>query len=195
MSEQELVAQLRYGDEEAFKKLVTLFQQKVFNTALNFLQNQHDAEDIAQEVFIQVYHSIRQFKENASLSTWIYRITISKCLDHVRNKKRKKRFAFISGLFSEKNSLLHDAPDFEHPGVQLDRKEDAAILFKLVDTLPESQKTAFLLNKIEALSYNEIAAIMNISESAVDSLLQRAKQNLRKKINSTNGKVLSKNNV
>jgi RNA polymerase sigma factor (sigma-70 family) len=183
LSEQELVAQLRHGDEEAFKKLVTLFQQKVFNTALNFLQNQHDAEDTAQEVFIQVYHSIRQFKENASLSTWIYRITISKCLDHTRNKKRKKRFAFMSGLFSEKNSLLHDAPDFEHPGVQLDRKEAAAILFKLVDTLPGSQKTAFLLNKIEALSYNEIATIMNISESAVDSLLQRAKQNLRKKIN------------
>ncbi len=195
MSEQEIVAQLRHGDEEAFKKLVTLFQQKVFNTALNFLQNQHDAEDIAQEVFIQVYHSIRQFKENASLSTWIYRITISKCLDHLRNKKRKKRFAFISSLFSESNSLLHDAPDFEHPGVQLDRKEEAALLFRLIDTLPGSQKTALLLNKIEALSYNEIAAIMNISESAVDSLLQRAKQNLRKKINSPNGKVLSKNNV
>ena len=195
MSEQELVAQLRHGDEEAFKKLVTLFQQKVFNTALNFLQNQHDAEDTAQEVFIQVYHSIQQFKENASLSTWIYRITISKCLDHTRNKKRKKRFAFISNLFSEKNFLLHDVPDFEHPGVQLDRKEDAVLLFKLIDTLPGAQKTAFLLNKIEALSYNEIAVIMNISESAVDSLLQRARQNLRKKINSPDGKVLSKSSV
>ena len=182
MSEQELVEQLRHGDEEAFKKLVTLFQKKVFNTALNFLQNQHDAEDIAQEVFIQVYHSIQQFKENSKLSTWIYRITISKCLDHARSKKRKKRFAFISNLFSDTNDLLHEAPDFEHPGVQLDRKEDAAILFRLVNTLPESQKTAFLLNKIDALSYGEIAAIMKISESAVDSLLQRAKQNLRKKI-------------
>jgi RNA polymerase sigma-70 factor (ECF subfamily) len=183
LSEQEIVEQLRHGDEEAFKKLVTHFQQKVFNTALNFLQNQHDAEDIAQEVFIQVYHSIRQFKENASLSTWIYRITITKCLDHLRNKKRKKRFAFISSLFSEKNVLLYDAPDFNHPGVQLDRKEDASMLFKLVNTLPASQKTAFLLNKIDALSYNEIAAILKISESAVDSLLQRAKQNLRKKLN------------
>ena len=183
MSEKEIVEQLRQGDEEAFKKLVTLFQQKVFNTALNFLQNQHDAEDTAQEVFIQVYHSIHQFKENAKLSTWIYRITISKCLDHIRSKKRKKRFAFISSLFSEKNELLHDAPEFNHPGVQLDRKEDAAILFKLVDSLPGSQKTAFLLNKIEALSYGEIAVIMKISESAVDSLLQRARQNLKKKIN------------
>ncbi len=186
MVEQEIIEQLRNGDETAFKELVNLYQQKVFNTALNFLQNQHDAEDIAQEVFIQVCHSIKQFKGNARLSTWLYRITITKCLDHLRSKKRKKRFAFISSLFSEKNELLYEAPDFEHPGVQLDRKEDAAILFKLINTLPESQKTAFLLNKIDALSYGEIALIMKISESAVDSLLQRARQNLRKKIKEKN---------
>ena len=183
MSEKEIVEQLRQGNEEAFKKLVSLFQEKVFNTAVNFLQNQQDAEDAAQEVFIQVYNSIGQFKENSTLSTWIYRITITKCLDHTRSKKRKKRFAFISSLFSEKNDLLHDSPDFNHPGVQLDRKEDAAILFKMVNSLPENQKTAFLLNKIEGMSYIEIADVMKLSESAVDSLLQRAKQNLRKKIN------------
>ena len=183
MSEKEIIEQLRQGNEEAFKKLVSLFQEKVFNTAVNFLQNQQDAEDAAQEVFIQVYNSIGQFKENSTLSTWIYRITITKCLDHTRSKKRKKRFAFISSLFSEKNDLLHESPDFNHPGVQLDRKEDAAILFKMVNSLPENQKTAFLLNKIEGMSYIEIADVMKLSESAVDSLLQRAKQNLRKKIN------------
>jgi RNA polymerase sigma-70 factor (ECF subfamily) len=183
LSEKEIVSQLKQGNEEAFKKLVTLFQQQVYNTALNFLQNQHDAEDIAQEVFIQVYHSILQFKENAKLSTWIYRITITKCLDHSRSKKRKKRFAFINRLFSDKNDLLHDLPEFDHPGVQLDRKENAAMLYKMLETLPESQKMAFLLNKMDGLSYGEIGVIMKISESAVDSLLQRAKQNLRKKIN------------
>ena len=183
MSEKEIIEQLRQGNEEAFKKLVSLFQEKVFNTAVNFLQNQQDAEDAAQEVFIQVYNSIGQFKENSTLSTWIYRITITKCLDHTRSKKRQKRFAFISSLFSEKNDLLHESPDFNHPGVQLDRKEDAAILFKMVNSLPENQKTAFLLNKIEGMSYIEIADVMKLSESAVDSLLQRAKQNLRKKIN------------
>lgn len=183
MSEQEIVQQLRNGEEHAFKKLVTLFQDKVFNTTLSFLQNNQDAEDVSQEVFIQVYHSIKDFKENSTLSTWIYRITISKCLDHTRKKKTKKRFAFISNLFSENNTILHETPDFNHPGVQLDRKEEASILFKLVNTLPENQKTAFLLNKIDDLSYAEIAGIMELSPSAVDSLLQRAKQNLRKKIN------------
>ena len=73
--------------------------------------------------------------------------------------------------------------DFNHPGVQLDKKEDAIILFRLITELPETQQAAFILNKVEDLSYREIAAILNTTEPAVDALLQRAKQNLRKKIN------------
>ena len=183
MTEQELVYGLRNGDEFAFKELVLLFQDRVFNTSLGLLQHSVDAEDIAQEVFIQVYRSIHQFKEEAKLSTWIYKITVTKCLDHLRSKKRKKRFGFVSSLFGPDNKPVYEPEAFDHPGVQLDRKEDAALLFKLVDQLPENQRTAFILNKVEELSYKQIADILNTSEPAVDSLLQRAKQNLRKKIN------------
>lgn len=183
MTEQELVYGLRNGDEIAFKELVLRFQDRVFNTALGLLQHSSDAEDIAQEVFIQVYRSIHQFKEESLLSTWIYRITTTKCLDFLRSKKRKKRFGFISSLFGAGNTPLHEPEEFDHPGVQLDKKEDAALLFKLIDQLPENQRTAFILNKVEELTYREIAAILNTSEPAVDALLQRAKQNLRKKIN------------
>ena len=183
MTEQELIYGLRNGEEFAFRELVSLFQNRVFNTALGLLQHTTDAEDIAQEVFIQVYRSINTFKEEASLATWVYRITVTKSLDHLRSKKRKKRFAFVSNLFGSDNTPIHEPQEFNHPGVQLDRKEDAAMLFKLIDALPENQRTAFILNKVEELSYREIAAILNSSESAVDSLLQRAKQNLRKKIN------------
>jgi len=183
LTEQELVYGLRNGDEFAFKELVILFQDRVFNTSLGLLQHSMDAEDIAQEVFIQVYRSIHQFKGEAKLSTWIYKITTTKCLDHLRSKKRKKRFGFVSSLFGDDNKPVYEPEVFDHPGVQLDRKEDAAILLKLVDQLPENQRTAFILNKVEELSYREIADILNTSEPAVDSLLQRAKQNLRKKIN------------
>ena len=183
MTEQELIDGLRNTEELAFKELVTQFQHKVFNTALGLLQHAADAEDIAQEVFIQVYRSIHQFKGDSLLSTWIYRITVTKSLDHLRSKKRKKRFGFVSGLFGDDNKPVYEVGDFNHPGVQHERKEDAALLFKLVDELPENQRTAFLLNKVEELSYREIAAILNSTEPAVDSLLQRAKQNLRKKLN------------
>ncbi len=183
MTEQELIYGLRNGEELAFKELVNRFQHKVFNTSLGLLQHHTDAEDIAQEVFIQVYRSINNFKEEASLATWIYRITVTKCFDNLRSKKRKKRFGFISSLFGEDNTPVVDTADFNHPGVQLDKKEDAKILFKLIAELPEMQQTAFILNKVEELSYREIAVILNTTEPAVDSLLQRAKQNLRKKIN------------
>jgi len=183
LTEQELLLGLRNGEEPAFKELVILFQDKVFNTALGLLQHHTEAEDIAQEVFIQVYRSINQFKGDSLLSTWIYRITVTKSLDHLRSRKRKKRFGFLTNLFGDDNKPVYDPADIEHPGVQQERKEDAALLFKMIDLLPENQRTAFILNKLEELSYREIADILKTSESAVDSLLQRAKQNLRKKLN------------
>jgi RNA polymerase sigma factor (sigma-70 family) len=182
LTEQELLSGLRNGEEPAFKELVMLFQDKVFNTALGLLHHHTEAEDLAQEVFIQVYHSIHKFKGDSLLSTWIYRITVTKSLEHLRSKKRKKRFGFLSSLLGEDNKPLHEPEDLNHPGVLHDRKEDAAILFKMIDQLPENQRIAFILNKVEDLSYREIADILKTSESAVDSLLQRAKQNLRKKI-------------
>jgi RNA polymerase sigma-70 factor (ECF subfamily) len=152
----------------------------VYNTALGIVQNSEDAEDVTQEVFIQVYRSIDQFKGDARLSTWIYRITTTKALDHIRSRRRKKRFAFITSLFGPNDELVHDPVDFQHPGVALDRKEQAALLFRMIEQLPENQKVAFTLHKTEDLSYQEIAEVMKLSVSAVESLLFRARQNLRK---------------
>jgi len=180
LNELELIQQLRAGDELAFKTLVDTYQDMVFNTALGIVQNSEDAEDVAQEVFIQVYRSIDQFKGDAKLSTWMYRITTTKALDHIRSRKRKKRFAFITSLFGNNDELLHEPVDFQHPGVSLDRKEQATLLFKMIDQLPENQKIAFNLHKTEELSYQEIADVMQVSVSAVESLLFRARQNLRK---------------
>ena len=182
MTESELIDLLKKKDREGFKEMVETWQDMVFNTAIGFLQNAEDAEDTAQEVFIQVYESVEKFKEESKLSTWIYRITVTKCLDHLRKKKRKKRFAFIQSLYGKNEALVVDPPDFFHPGVKTENKENAAALFKAITKLPENQKTAFMLNKIENLSYREIAEIMNSSESAIDSLLQRAKKNLRNEL-------------
>jgi len=176
-----MIGLLREGNEAAFRELVTRFQDRVYNTALGLLQHPADAEDIAQEVFIQVFRSIGTFKGDALLSTWIYRITVTKALDLLRSRKRKKRFGILSPLFGEDNRPIHEPVEHFHPGIRQEMKEEAGQLMKLVNELPENQRTAFLLNKIEELSYREIAAILNTTESAVDSLLSRAKQNLRKK--------------
>lgn len=152
----------------------------VYNTAMGILQSAEDAEDVSQEVFVQVYESIHTFKGESKFSTWLYRITTSKALDHIRRKKRKKRFAFVQQLFGENNEIMVQPPDFNHPGVVLDNKENAAVLFKAIEKLPDNQKIAFVLNKVEGLNYQEISEIMKTTVSSVESLLHRAKTNLRK---------------
>jgi len=180
LNEVELIQGLRNGEEVAFKFLVNNYQDRVFNTAIGIVQNAEDAEDVAQEVFIQVFRSVQSFKAESKLSTWIYRITTTRALDHLRSRKSKKRFGFLQRLFGEGNEPIYELPDFHHPGVTLDRKENAALLFKAIDKLPEKQKIAFTLNKLEDLSYLEVSDVMQVSVPAVESLMHRAKQNLRK---------------
>ena len=184
MNEWELIERLKQGDEAAFKQIVESSQGLVYNTALGIVQNPEDAEDVAQEVFVQMYESIKGFKGESRLSTWLYRITVSKAMDHLRKKKRKKRFAFVQSLFGMNDELVHDPPDFVHPGVSLDNKEKAKELFKAIEKLPEKQKIAFTLNRIEGLSYQEISEIMNLTVASVESLLHRARKNLRKTLES-----------
>lgn len=156
----------------------------VYNLILSFLQNTEDAEDVTQEVFIEVFRSLNKFKGNSTISTWIYRISVNKSLDFLRKKNRKKRFAFINSLFTneDKNQEIIQVANFEHPGVLLEQKENAIILFKLIDELKENQKTAFILFHIEELSQKEIAEIMGISSKAVELLIRRAKLKLKEKI-------------
>jgi RNA polymerase sigma-70 factor (ECF subfamily) len=180
LSETEFIQALKEGRQEAFSRLVSELGDRVFNTALGMLQHTEDAEDITQEVFTEVFHSIRHFKGESKLSTWIYRITVTKALDFQRKKNRKKRAGILQRIFGNgENEPVLDIPHFYHPGVQLENKERAAILFMAIDKLPERQRTAFLLNKTEELSYAEIGEVMQVSVSSVESLLVRAKQNLQ----------------
>ena len=182
MDERILVEQLKQGNESAFKNIVETWQNMVYNTALGIVQNAEDAEDIAQETFVQVYQSIGSFKGESKFSTWLYRITIAKALDHERRKKRKKRFAFVKSLFGEESQVVVHPPDFHHPGVVMDKKEDAAVLFNAIAQLPENQKVAFTLHKVDGLSYQEVGEVMKTSVSSVESLMHRAKTNLKKKL-------------
>lgn len=172
---------MRKGDEGAFRELVETYQQKVLNTAVGMVQDMATAEDITQEVFVTVYKTLLSFKEQSSISTWIYRITVNKCLDHLRAQSRQKRGGLLSKLFSIEGNAM-ETPDFVHPGILAENREKAAYLFKAINTLPDNQKTAFVLVHIEDLPQKEVADIMNLSVKAVESLLQRAKGNLRKQL-------------
>jgi|688.fasta_scaffold439093_2 RNA polymerase sigma-70 factor (ECF subfamily) len=193
LDERLLIERLRRGEEAAFREIVETRQGMVYNTVLGLLQNPEDAEDVTQEVFIKVFESVSEFKGESAFSTWLYRIAVTSALEFLRRKKRKKRFAFLTNLFGEDGEPLHDPPDFIHPGVALDRRENAKALFKAVRELPENQKTAFVLHKMEGLSYQDVAQVMDTSVSAVESLLHRAKLNLRKTLENSLGERNDRN--
>jgi RNA polymerase sigma factor (sigma-70 family) len=167
---------------DEFRRVFQLYKNRVFNTALGLVQNRHDAEDVTQEVFVSLYQNLTTFRGDAQLLTWIYRITVNKSLDFLKAKQAKKRSGFIISLFGSKTEPEKpiEIPDFVHPGVLLEKQEAAKTLFKAIQQLPEQQKVAFTLAKVEGLSYQEISKILQVSLSSVESLLFRAKQNLQK---------------
>jgi RNA polymerase sigma factor (sigma-70 family) len=178
LEEKELIEKVIENDGEAFRELYEIFSSRVYNTILGILQNIEDAEDVTQEVFMQIHKSIKNFKRDSALTTWIYRITVNKAYEFVRSKKRKKRFAVVKSIFAKEE--VEEPVDFLHPGIITDNKERGKILFKAIGRLSDKQKTAFVLNKVENLSYKEISEIMELSLSSVESLIFRARDNLKK---------------
>jgi RNA polymerase sigma factor (sigma-70 family) len=181
LNDREFITSLQNGDQHAFKLLVETWQHMVYNTVLSIVQDVQEAEDVAQEVFIQVYQSVKSFRGDAKLSTWIYRVAVTKALDAERKKKSKKRVANLR-MWIGLGQREEEPAQFHHPGVALDNKERAAVLFKAMQKLPENQRIAFTLIKSEGLSYEETADIMNISIKAVEALMHRAKENLKKSL-------------
>lgn len=177
-NEKDIIERLQKGDEGVFKQVFDAYKDRIFNTILYMIQSNEEAEDLAQEVFVEVFLSIENFNVQSKLYTWIYRIAINKALNHLRFKKAKKRFGTLLSVFNL--SPANDIPDFVHPGILLENKELSESLYKAINQLPEKQKTAFVLRQLEDLSYAEIAEIMQTTIPSVESLLFRAKQNLQK---------------
>jgi RNA polymerase sigma-70 factor (ECF subfamily) len=182
LTESEFITGLRNHSTNAYGKLLDDFQQKVFATCMSFVPNREDAEDIAQEVFVEVFNSIGKFKGNSKLSTWIYRITTNKCLEFIRKRNTKKRFGFMQSIFG--NAIPMDKTyyftEMNHPGIILENKERSETLFCAINALPEAQKVVFTLHKVDGKSYREISDIIGKSVSSVESLMFRAKKNLQK---------------
>ena len=180
---EDLAQKIAQGDQSAFAALYERYKNKVYNTVLSYLQNRNEAEEIAQDVFVEIHHSIHKFRGESSLNTWIYRIAVTKSLDFIKYKNRKKRFAFLTSIFEkDSTSLVVNPPEFVHPGVLLENQEKSAILFKAIHSLPDNQKTAFILARVEGLSHKEISEIMQVSVGSVESLLHRSRENLKKQL-------------
>lgn len=172
--EQELIQAIIDGDKHAFAALYKAYSDKVYNIAISYTKNAESAQDITQDVFVKIYKYAAKFKWNSALNTWIYRIVVNACLNYI--KKQNKL------LIVDNSPFENQVVDFNHPGVLLENKENATALYQVLGNLPTSQKTAFILSYIEELPRQEVADIMETSLKAVESLLQRAKSNMRKEL-------------
>ncbi len=184
MNDQELVDGLKSNSQAAFRELVEKYQQQVVSTCYYFLHDQDDAQDIGQEVFIEVFQSIHKFRQESSLSTWLYRIATNKSLNLIRKNKYKKLIINVENLFRAEpataqlqNEDFTQSPEREH---EFDERTQR--LHSAIQQLPSNQKTAFTLNKYNSMSYKEIAEVMEISLSSVESLIHRAKINLQNRL-------------
>lgn len=184
MEDSEAIKLIKQGEREQFKVLVERYQTMVFRTCMGFLHNQHDAEDLTQEVFIKAYQSIDSFKGDSAFSTWIYRIAVNASLNKVRANSKNFLFQRLDNLLGsgknhEPSVVFHES---ENPEDILVKDEHRQWVQKALDSLPGNQRTAIVLSKYDELSQKDIAEIMNTTEGAVESLIQRAKTNLREKL-------------
>lgn len=185
MEDFELINKFKNGDNESFRIIVDKYQKYVLNICFKFTRNKETTEDLAQEVFIEVYRSINNFRGDSKLSTWIYRIAVTKSLDYLKSQKREKRFAVIKSLFVE-NDIEKETgslSDLEsNPQMKIEEEDRIKILSIALESLPPKQRVAIMLSKYDELSYQEIADILGTTISSVESLIHRAKVNLRKKL-------------
>lgn len=177
MESLQLLHNIISGDKKAEKQLVDEYQVKVYNICYGLVHNSYDAEDLTQEVFIEVILNAEKFRGDSKLGTWIYRIAVNRSLNFIRDNKKRKWWKQIDDLLSfneeSKNypivteNTMHDS-------------EEKKVLQIAISKLPINQRVAFTLNKIDELSYKEVAEVMNLGHSAVESLIHRAKKNLQK---------------
>ncbi|MCX6266319.1 MAG: sigma-70 family RNA polymerase sigma factor [Bacteroidetes bacterium] len=180
MTDQELIEGILHRDRNAFQCLVNQYQKQVIKAAYHFVGNLEDAEDLSQEIFLDVIRSLPSFNKSSSLSTWIYRITVNKSLNMVKKKQRRGIMVRIESLF--RPPVEHGSTHTTEPSVlpaDLEHQEKQSLLHAAINRLPENQRIAFVLCKFEDHTYKQIAEIMKIGLPAVESLIHRAKVNLQ----------------
>lgn len=184
MTEQEIIQSILNGNTENFRLIAEAYQSKVFRVCMGFVHQKEEAEDLTQDILISIYKNLNSYKGNSKFSTWIYRIAVNASLRHLERKKRRGFFERIEQLFTGEKSL-HEINIHSHndtPESILTSKERSEMVHRAIDSLSENQRIAFTLSKFDDLPQQQIASIMNITEGAVEALLQRAKANLQKKL-------------
>ena len=173
MKDSELLEAIASQDSKAFRQLVDRHQNRIIGLAYKFTRNGQDAEDIAQEVFLNIWKKAKKYRGESQVSTWIYRITVNTSLNYLRKHKRDK-----DAVSDEHLAGLPDSPA-SRPDTTFETETNKRIFYEALEKLPEKLRVPFVLNKIEGLSYKQVADTLKISLPNVESRIFRAKKNLQ----------------
>lgn len=173
----ELVELAQKGDRDAFRQLVERYQRRVYSICYGMLKNADDSMDVSQEVFVKVYRYLEKFNFQSSFYTWLYRITVNMCIDHIRKNQRVKKVKYDDGI-SREDGDEHTLPSTLglNPDKVYGRKELRAKMLEALDSLGEKHRTILILREVDGLSYEEIADVLNISKGTVMSRLFHARR-------------------
>jgi RNA polymerase sigma-70 factor (ECF subfamily) len=178
-----LMLRFQSGEESCFEELVERHKQRVFNIAYRYLGNVHDAEDVAQQIFINIYNAKRSYSPRAQFTTWLYTVCKNACLKTFR-KKRLNTASIDADVNLEENTVSLQIPDpnASTPLENMMNDERDQMVQEAIYSLPDNQKMVVILYRYEGLSYEEIAEITKFSVKAVKSLLHRARVNLKESL-------------
>lgn len=179
-----LMLRVKRGDSAAFAELVDKFKQPVINLAYRTLHDLTEAEDLAQNVFVQAYKSAARYEPSAKFSTWLFTITRNLCLNEIRRRARHPADSLDQPAAEMDDHPLRQVEDkgVASPPEQLLRGELEEKVERALAELPENQRTALLLCRQEELSYEEIAEVLGCSLSATKSLIHRARETLKARL-------------
>jgi RNA polymerase sigma-70 factor, ECF subfamily len=172
----DLAVRVARGDEAAFDELVRKYQHSVFNTIHRYVGDRSAADDIAQEVFVIVWNKAGTFKGKSSFSTWLYRIVVNQCLQFRRRRQRRPAAVSIDAIDAD------NPPEALQVAEDREQAERTAAVRQALAELPDRQRIALVLSHYEGHTYSEIAEMMGTSVPSVESLIFRAKDELRRKL-------------
>ncbi len=178
-----LMLRVKQGDTEAFSELVNKYKQPVLNLAYRMLRDLTEAEDLAQNVFVQVHKSAHRYQVSSKFSTWLFTITRNLCLNEIRRRSRHPASSMDAthGEDEDQPQQFEDKKTFSPPDSLLHNELEQKIEEALAE-LPENQRTAVLLCRQEELSYEDIAQVLDCSLSATKSLIHRGREALKTKL-------------
>jgi len=171
----ELVGRIRSGERDAYAELVRRHHPAVMSLCLSMLRDRSSAEDAAQEAFLKAYRSLDRFRDDASFSTWMYRIASNHCLDVLRSRSREKTDSLDAILEVEDGDVGPRLPSTPDPTAAL---EDADLVERALKRLPPEYRLILTLREVQGLDYRELADTLGCSLDAVKSRLKRARQSL-----------------